>query len=61
MVDLNKKDWTVEDDLAYIAELKEDLEKRKKERPKYPTDLEGNQYENSSKKKHKMKNVVKKA
>lgn len=41
MVDLNKKDWTVEDDLAYIAELRE-------KKPQYPVDKDGKPFENSS-------------
>lgn len=55
MVDLNKKDWTVDDDLAYIAEL------RKEMMPEYPKDKEGKLFENQDNKgKKKLKKRCKK-
>lgn len=55
MVDLNKKDWTVDDDLAYIAEL------RKEMMPEYPKDSEGKLFENQDNKgKKKLKKRCKK-
>lgn len=54
MVDLNKKDWTVDDDLAYIAEL------RKEKMPEYPKDSEGKEFENKSGKKKRLKRTAKK-